>query len=370
MARPIWNGSLSFGLVNVPVRLLSATEQKDVSFHQREAGSNARVRYKRVAEGTDREVEYKDVVKGYELPGDKFVTLTQEEVDSASLGRSRSLEISDFVDLAEIDPVYYEKSYYLAPREESAHEAYALLRDAMEQSGLAGVGSFVMRGKEYLAVIRPWKRVLVLETLLFADEVRDPQEVVDTLPSNSRGTSREVKAAVNLIEQLTTPWKPEQYHDTYRERLLGIVKDKAKGKEIEVEEYEPEESNVVDLMDALRRSVDEARSGRSGRAGSQGSGAKKAAKSGASKSSASKKTAKSGAAKKTAKSAGAKKATKSAGGSGTRRAAGNGSGGRSRSADVAELSKQDLYDRASKLGIEGRSKMTRAQLQKAVQKAS
>ncbi|MET9023740.1 Ku protein [Actinopolymorpha sp. NPDC004070] len=373
MARPIWNGSLSFGLVNVPVRLLSATEQKDVSFHQREAGSNARVRYKRVAEGTDREVEYKDVVKGYELPGDKFVTLTQEEVDSASLGRSRSLEISDFVDLAEIDPVYYEKSYYLAPREESAHEAYALLRDAMEQSGLAGVGSFVMRGKEYLAVIRPWKQVLVLETLLFADEVRDPQEVVGTLPSSSRGNSREVKAAVNLIEQLTTPWKPEQYHDSYRERLLSIVKDKAKGKEIEVEEYEPEESNVVDLMDALRRSVEEARSGRSGRAGSGGSGgaAKKAAKSGAAKSSTAKKAAKSAGAKKTAKSAGARKAAKSgAGGSGTRKAAGNGSGGRSRSADVAELSKQDLYDRATKLGIEGRSKMTRAQLQKAVQKAS
>ncbi|GAA2759104.1 Ku protein [Actinopolymorpha rutila] len=345
------------------MRLLSATEQKDVSFHQREAGSNARVRYKRVAEGTDREVEYKDVVKGYELPGDKFVTLTKEEVDSASLGRSRSLEITDFVDLAEIDPVYFEKSYYLAPREESAHEAYALLRDAMEQSGLAGVGSFVMRGKEYLSVIRPWKQVLVLETLLFADEVRDPQEVVDTLPSSSRSNSREVKAAVNLIEQLTTPWKPEQYHDTYRERLLGIVKDKAKGKEIEVEEYEPEESNVVDLMDALRRSVDEARSGRSGRAGSggSGSGAKKAAKSAGAKK----------AAKATKSAAGAKKAAKSGGGrSGTRKAAGNGSDGRSRSADVAELSKQDLYDRATKLGIEGRSKMTRAQLQKAVQKAS
>ncbi|MFD2078993.1 DNA end-binding protein Ku [Actinopolymorpha cephalotaxi] len=367
MARPIWNGSLSFGLVNVPVRLLSATEQKDVSFHQREAGSNARVRYKRVAEGTDREVEYKDVVKGYELPGDKFVTLTQEEVESASLGRSRSLEISDFVDLAEIDPVYYEKSYYLAPREESAHEAYALLRDAMEQSGLAGVGSFVMRGKEYLAVIRPWKRVLVLETLLFADEVRDPQEVVDTLPSSSKNNSREVKAAVNLIEQLTTPWKPEQYHDSYRERLLGIVKDKAKGKEIEVEEYEPEESNVVDLMDALRRSVDEARSGRAGRAGS---GAKKAAKSTGAKKAAKSAGAKKEAAKKSATSAGAKKAAKSTGGSGSRKAAGNGSGGRSRAADVAELSKQDLYDRASKLGIEGRSKMTRAQLQKAVQKAS
>ncbi|MGW5366510.1 non-homologous end joining protein Ku [Actinopolymorpha pittospori] len=357
MPRQIWSGSLSFGLVNVPVGLVSATEQKDVSFHQREAETNARIRYKRVAEGTDREVDYKNIVKGYELPGDKFVTLTQEEVDAASLGRSRSLEIADFVDLAEIDPVYYEKTYYLSPREESAHEAYALLRDAMEQTGLAGVGSFVMRGKEYLAVIRPWKRILVLQTLLFADEVRDPEDVNDDLPAARKSTSREMKAAVNLIEQLATPWKPEKYEDTYRERLLGIVKDKAKGREISLEEVEPEESNVVDLMDALRRSVEEAKSGRAGggqaKAGSK-AGARAGAKAGASKAGTGGGAGKRGAAK-----------------SGAAKSAGNGGSTTSRkAADVAELSKQELYDRATKLGIDGRSKMSRAQLQKAVEKAS
>lgn len=355
MPRQIWSGSLSFGLVNVPVGLVSATEQKDVSFHQREAETNARIRYKRVAEGTDREVDYKDIVKGYELPGDKFVTLTQEEVDAASLGRSRSLEIADFVDLAEIDPVYYEKTYYLAPREESAHEAYALLRDAMEQSGLAGVGSFVMRGKEYLAVIRPWKRVLVLQTLLFADEVRDPEDLLDDLPAARKGNSREMKAAVNLIEQLTTPWKPEKYEDTYRERLLGIVKDKAKGREISLEEVEPEESNVVDLMDALRRSVEEAKSGRAGggqaKAGSKAGDGRGAAKGAPAKSPGNGRST-------TAKKSGRTSASSRAG------------GGRGKAADVGELSKQELYDRATKLGIDGRSKMSRAQLQKAVEKAS
>ncbi|MBE1603567.1 Ku protein [Actinopolymorpha pittospori] len=343
MARQIWSGSLSFGLVNVPVGLVSATEQKDVSFHQREAETNARIRYKRVAEGTDREVDYKNIVKGYELPGDKFVTLTQEEVDAASLGRSRSLEITDFVDLAEIDPVYYEKTYYLSPREESAHEAYALLRDAMEQTGLAGVGSFVMRGKEYLAVIRPWKQVLVLQTLLFADEVRDPEDVVGDLPAARKSTSREMKAAVNLIEQLATPWKPEKYEDTYRERLLGIVKDKAKGREISLEEVEPEESNVVDLMDALRRSVEEAKSGRAGPGQAKKAGSK------------------SGASKRSATDAAAKKSGRGSSASG---------GGRRKSATVGALSKQELYERATKLGIDGRSNMSRAQLQKAVEKAS
>jgi DNA end-binding protein Ku len=350
MARQIWSGSLSFGLVNVPVGLVSATEQKDVAFHQRQAKTNARIRYKRVAEGTDHEVDYKDIVKGYELPGDKFVTLTQEEIDAASLGRSRTLEITDFVDLAEIDPVYYEKTYYLAPREESAHDAYALLRDAMDQAGLAGVGSFVMRGKEYLAVIRPWKQVLVLQTMLFADEVRDPQEVVDDLPAARKGVSREMKAAVNLIEQLTTPWKPEKYEDTYRERLLGIVKDKAKGREISLEEVEPEESNVVDLMDALRRSVEEAKSGRA-----RGGQAKKAgSQSSAPKSGTSKRAGNS-------RATAAKKSGRGSGSSG---------GGRGKSAAVGTLSKQELYERATKLGIDGRSKMSRAQLQKAIEKAS
>jgi DNA end-binding protein Ku len=276
MARQIWSGSLSFGLVNVPVGLISATEKKDVAFHQREKGTNARIRYKRVAEGTNREVDYDDVLKGYELPGDKFVTLTQDEVAAAELDRSRSIEITDFVDLAEVDPIYFEKSYYLAPRNESAHSPYALLRDAMQETGLAAVGTFVMRGKEYLAAIRAWKRVLVLETLLFADEVRDPEKAVGKLPAAHRKGTREMTTAISLIKQLTTPWKPEQYKDTSRARLLSLVKAKAKGKELAVEEPPPADENVIDLMDALQRSIDQAKGGRRTRSTARKSPAKRA----------------------------------------------------------------------------------------------
>ncbi len=333
MARQVWSGSLSFGLVNVPVGLLSATEQKDVSFHQREKGTDARIRYKRVAEGSDREVEYKNIVKGYELGNDTFVTLTQDEVEAASLGKSRAIEISDFVDLADVDPIYYEKSYYLAPKDESAHQAYALMRDAMMHTGLAGVGTFVMRGKEYLAVIRPWKKVLVLETLLFADEVRNPADVIDDLPATRKADSREMKAAVNLIEQLTTEWEPEQYHDSYRERLLSVVKDKAKGREVKVEEAAPADDNVLDLMEALQRSVDAAKGGAA-----------------------------------TARKATSAKATSKSGASSSR------SSSRSKSAanasDVGKLTKRELYQLASELGIDGRSQMSRAELERAVRKAS
>ncbi|MEQ7009794.1 Ku protein [Actinopolymorpha sp. B17G11] len=328
MARSIWTGSLSFGLVNVPVGLLSATEQKDVAFHQREKGTNARIRYKRVAEDTNREVDYDDIVKGYELSGDTFVTLTKDEVGAADLGKSRNIEITDFVDIAEVDPIYFEKTYYLAPKDKSAHGAYGLLRDAMAQTGLAGVASFIMRGKEYLAVIRTWKRVLVLETMLFADEVRDPEDVIDELPRAHKKDSREIKAAVNLIEQLTTQWDPERYHDTYRERLLGIVRDKAKGREVSVEAPGPRREKVVDLMDALQRSIDEAK----------GKGSRRPQE----------------------------KARKA---SGTTKTAAAKSRAR-KSADVTGLSKQELYDRAAKLDIAGRSKMSRAQLERAVAKAS
>ncbi len=309
MARQIWSGSLSFGLVNVPVGLISATEQKDVSFHQREKGSNARIRYKRVAEGTNREVDYDDIVKGYDLPGDKFVTLTQDEVAAAELDKSRSIEITDFVDLAEVNPVYFEKTYYLAPRGESAHGAYALLRDAMQETGLAAIGTFIMRGKEYLAAIRTWKRVLVLETLLFADEVRDPDKAVDELPRAHKKGTREMTTAISLIKQLTTPWKPERYKDTSRTRLLALVKAKAKGRELSVEQPTTADENVVDLMEALQRSVDQAKGGRTSRS-RRAPAARPTTKTSGTKKSASKRTTTKKAATKRAgtKRAGTKKA--------------------------------------------------------------
>ena len=330
MARQIWTGLLGFGLVNVPVGLVSATEQKDVTFHQLQAGTNRRIRYKRVAEGTNREVDYDDIVKGYEVRDGSYVTLTKEEVEAAEFEKSRSIEISDFVDLAEIDPIYYEKTYYLGPRGRDAHQAYALLRDAMEETQLAGVASFVMRGKEYLAVVRPWKQVLVLETLLFADEVRDPNEVLDDLPQKRKKGTREFDAAIDLIKRLTTTWEPGRYHDNHRERLLDIVKQKAKGQEVEIEAAEHPEADVVDLMSALQRSIDSAR----------------------------------GSAKGSPRGRTRKRATKKQGPAAKRP--------RSRAAtpDIGGLTKQELYERATKLGIAGRSSMSRAQLERALKKAS
>lgn len=252
-ARSIWSGTLTFGLVNVPVRLYSATKQQDVSFHQFEEGTNNRIRNKRVAEGTNREVDYDDIVKGYELSNGKHVMLTQDDLEAADPGRSRSIEITDFVELAEIDPIYYEKSYYLGPGKDG-DKSYALLFKAMEESELAAVAVFIMRGKQYLAVIRPAERVLILETLFFADEVRDPSDVMDDLPRMGKVSPKELKTAGSLIQQLTTPWKPEQYKDTYRESVLAIVKRKSKGEEIEVEE-ETSDAEVVDLMEALEQSL-------------------------------------------------------------------------------------------------------------------
>src|SRR3954452_6268736 len=174
MPRAIWTGAVSFGLVNVPVGLYSATEDHDVHFHQFEKGTTARVRNQRVNERTGEEVAYKDVVKGAELDDGGYVMLTQEELESVEPGRSRTIDISDFVDAAEIDPIYFQRSYYLAPTDDGAKKAYALLVKAMDKAERVGVATFVMRGKQYLAAIRPHDGVLVLETMHFADEVRDP----------------------------------------------------------------------------------------------------------------------------------------------------------------------------------------------------
>lgn len=298
MPRTIWTGTISFGLVSVRVGLYSATQQQDVSFHQFERGTDERVRYKRVAEGTDREVDYSDVVKGYEVSGGEYVMLTKNELEEAEPGRSRTIEIEDFVELSEVDPIYYEKTYYLGPAEDESRRAYALLRDAMAKAGLAGVAAFVMRGKEYLAVVRPWKRVLVLETLFFADEVRDPQDVLDKLPAATKSDSRELRTAVDLIQQLKTSWEPERYHDTYRERLLDLIRQKAAGEEVHAEQPERGDDNVIDLMDALQRSIEQARDGRS-RTSSAGKRSGTKSKSGSSK------------ATKSTKSTGSTKSTRS-----------------------------------------------------------
>jgi DNA end-binding protein Ku len=223
MARAIWTGAVSFGLVNVPVGLFSATEDHDVHFHQFEKGTSSRVRNQRVNEDTGDEVAYKDVVKGAEVGDGGYVMLTQEELESVEPGRSRTIDITDFVDASEIDPIYYQKPYYLAPADDTAKKAYTLLVKAMDKAGRIGVATFVMRGKQYLAAIRPSGNVLVLETMYFADEVRDPADELDQLPTRTKVAPKDLDMAVSLVKAMTTPWKPKNYRDTYTERVEKLI---------------------------------------------------------------------------------------------------------------------------------------------------
>lgn len=260
MPRSIWNGAISFGLVNVPVQLYSAIEQKDIHFHNM-TKSGHRVRMKRVDEKTGREVDYSDLYKGYETSRGKYVLIERDDLDAAAPKQTRTIEIEDFVDLAEIDPIYYASTYYVAPgKGGGADKAYALLRDAMARSERAGIGRFVMRNKQYLAAIRTSEHALLLNTLYFADEIRDTKGLA--IPTRVKAAPREVKMAEQLIAGLTVDWKPERYKDTYRDDVLKVIRRKAKGKPIEVEEPEEERAPVVDLVEALRASLDKSGKGR------------------------------------------------------------------------------------------------------------
>jgi len=330
MARSIWNGSLSFGLVSVPVELFSATEDKTIHFNQFQAGTSDRIRNKRVNERTGDEVEFSEIVKGYDVGGGEYVLVSPEELESVEPGRTRNIEITDFVDLDEVDPVYYQKTYFLAPKGEQAERAYGLLRKAMEDSNKSAVATFVMRGKQYLVTVRPEPRVLVLQTMYFADEVRDPAKEVPGIPVTEDFSDRELKTANMLIESMATDWEPEQYHDTYRQRVEDLVERKRAGEEVVVESHPAKPTKVVDLMAALQASVDAARGRPKGSASAASS--KKAG-------------------------AGAKAAA-----SARRRRGGE--------EDLSQLSKAELYDRATAADVPGRSKMSRGELEKALSGAA
>ncbi len=312
MARAIWSGVISFGLVSIPVGLYTAVQEHEPSFHQFQQGTKDRIRYKRVNERTGREVDYGDIVRGAEVGDGEYVMLSDEDLDSVAPGKSRSLEITAFVDLADIDPVYFAKPYYLAPAGEDTEKSYALLRDAMAEAGKAGIAMFVMHGKEHLAAVRADGDVLVLETLYFADEVRDPKSELD-VPGRVRFRGQELKMATSLIESMAGDWRPTDYRDTYTDRVNELIESKRSGAEFRPSEGAPEPTNVVDLLEVLRRSVDDARSGRSGakaaakKTSAKKTGAKKAA---AKKAAANKAGTKQAAGKKAsaAKKAGTKKA--------------------------------------------------------------
>lgn len=263
MPRSIWTGAISFGLVNVPVKLFTATESKDVRFHQFQRGTGERVRYRRVAEESQEEVAYEDIVKGYEVSKGDYVIVEPEELEAVEPHKSRSIEIEDFIDLEEIDPIYFQKTYFLAPADDSAAKPYQLLRTAMEDAARVGIARFVMRTKEYLAAIRSSDGLLLLETMFFSDEVRDPHDIeeIAVLDGKVDVTDRERRAATQLIDSLSTKWEPDRYRDTYRERVLELIERKAQGEEI-VTERPAAPPQVVDLMAALEASVQEARQGR------------------------------------------------------------------------------------------------------------
>lgn len=266
MARAIWSGAIAFGLVNVPVQLFSATEDRTVHFRQFERGTSSRIRYRRVNEDTGEEVDYADIVKGYEIGDDEYVIVTREELEAVEPGRSRTIEITDFVDAAQIDPIYFQKTYYLAPRDESAARPYQLLVRAMEETGRTAVATFVMRSKQYLAAIRPMEDVLAVETMFFEEEVRDAHDEIDQLPTTVDVSDRDFETAATLIDAMTTEWDPSNYRDTYRERVMGLIEAKQRGEEVVVTAEEPESAEVVDLMAKLEQSVEAARRRRPGNA--------------------------------------------------------------------------------------------------------
>src|SRR5947199_528634 len=262
MPRSIWGGAISFGLVNVPVKLVSAVSPKDVRFHQLDAKSNSRVRQKRVSAETGDEVAYEDIVKGYEMAPDQYVIITPEELEALDPKATRSIDIEDFVDLDQIDPVHYERPYYLVP-EKGASKAYALLLQAMKESNKVAVARLVLRTKQYLAAIRPMGDVLCLQPLRFADEVVPP-EALDGLPGpDSEVSERELKMARQLIESLSTDFEPEKYRDEYRDRVLALIEQKAEGAEIVAQAPAEEPTKVVDLMAALEASLAAAKEKRS-----------------------------------------------------------------------------------------------------------
>lgn len=323
MARAVWSGAISFGLVSIPVGLYSATEDHTIHFHQYVRGTSDRVRNQRINERTGEPVDNSDIVKGREVD-DEIVVVEPDELTEIAPGRSQTIDVIEFVDLADVDPVYFNRTYWLAPSDEKYAHPYGLLRRALADSGRAGIATFVMRGREYLTALRADGDVLALQTLYFADEVRDPTEQLDTVPVAEDHRRQEIEMAKQLVDSMSASWDPQRYHDTYTERVEQLVADKREGREVVPAQPPQEATEVDDLLEALRRSVEAA--GGHGRS-DEGDGSDD-------------------------------------GGSGS------GQDDRGDDADdLATLSKTELVRRARELDISGRSTMNRDELARAVAEA-
>jgi DNA end-binding protein Ku len=261
--RAIWSGAISFGLVNVPVKLYSATSPKTVRFHQLSAKTGARIRQKRVDPSTGEEVAFEDIVKGYELSPEHYVMIEPNELDALDPKATKTIDIEEFVELSEIDPIYYDHSYYLAPSPGGA-KAYRLLLEAMNESQKIAIGRIVIRSKQQLCALRPIGEALGLSTMLFGDEVLSPDRIdeLDAL-GDAEASKREITMAQQLIDSLSAEFDPAKFKDDYRERVLELIERKAAGEEIAVQPEAEDTEPAPDLMAALEASLAEVRSGSS-----------------------------------------------------------------------------------------------------------
>lgn len=254
MPRPIWSGSVSFGLVNVPVKLVGATSPKDVRFHQLHRADGGRVNQKRVCSIDGEEVEYSEIVKGYEVRKGEYIVVEPEELEGLAPEATRTIDIEEFVDLSDIDPLFFEHSYYLVP-DGTAAKAYALLVEALQGTGKAGIGRFVLRTKEYLAAVRAREGVLVVSTLFFVDEVVQTAELGVPSADDVKPSERELDMARQLVGSFSAKWDPAKYKDDYREKLLAMIEAKAEGAVVRAHGEPERPAPVIDLVAALEASL-------------------------------------------------------------------------------------------------------------------
>jgi DNA end-binding protein Ku len=259
MARSLWSGALSFGLVNVPIQLVSATRDVQIHFHQLDSEDNTPIEVRRYCSEEDVEVPYEEIVAGYELDDGEWVMLTDEELAAAQPEKTRTIDIEEFVEERDVDPIYYDHPYFLVPTGgEGAERAYKLLCKVMDREDRIALGRFVLRNKEYLAAIRPRDGVLTLTTMTFADEIR-PAGPIEELIGAAKAPRKEVDAAVELIEAMTTDWDPKRYEDRHRERLMKVIEAKGEGERIEPVDDGEAPTEVPDLMAALEATLADAK---------------------------------------------------------------------------------------------------------------
>ena len=259
MPRPIWSGTISFGLVSVPVKLYSAVSQQTIRFHQLHSSDHARIQQKRVCPADGQEVTYQEIVKGYEISPDRYVVIEPQELEALAPERSQTIEIEDFVEFSEIDPLYYDHPYHVAPGP-GGLKPYELLASAMAKTGKIAIGRVVLRNREQLVCIRPLERGLTMVTMNFADEVLDIDRLKELPDGREEISDRELDIACRLIDSLSVSFEPSKYHDTYRERVLELIEQKAQGKQIAHTAPAPAPpTQTPDLMGALKASLEEVR---------------------------------------------------------------------------------------------------------------